>query len=207
MTTRSSEDYRSITIRSQDSGRYAYLALLPTSSSMANDDLLLSNVPSRSTHLFLFTYSNAIGIYLGVLLSQRQLNRRQQVANTVEAHTILDTYDGTDEFSIHQQEAQALADRLHVDLSIILFNAQRLRSYCLYFLQLHERFRRKVLRSLRPSILPDAKHFTPIQMRDLLEFYLQIDGKEGDLDGGDKIDLRCDLLFSGSILFENMLLS
>ena len=138
----------------------------------------------RTLTCLVLMHPNTTKAYLGVLLSQRQLDRRQQVPNTVEAHTILDTYDGTDDFSISQQDALDLADRLHVDLSIILFNAQRLRSYCLYFLQLHERFRRKVLRSLRPSILPDAKQFTSIQMSYLLEFYLQMDGKDGDLEYG-----------------------
>lgn len=69
-----------------------------------------------------------------------------------------------------------MADRVRVDSYILLFNAQRLRSICFYFLKLHERFHRQLVRSSLPW--SDAPTLDSGQMVLLLEFYLQMDGKD-----------------------------
>lgn len=59
--------------------------------------------------------------------------------------------------------------------AILLFNADRLRNYCAYFLKLYDRFQRRILCSSVPSERESVLDFS--QMVLLLEFYLQMDGK------------------------------
>lgn len=108
-------------------------------------------------------------------LSTDELAQRQRMAFTSEIHPILETYDSSEEFSIFPEDAHPLADRLHVNLSVILVNAQRLRGHCRYFRHLSERFQREILRPSLPSTR--ERRLTSKQMVILLEFYLQIDSR------------------------------
>ena len=105
-----------------------------------------------------------------------QIAQRQRFTFTSELHPILETYDPSEAFSISPEHAHPLADRLHVNLSILLFNAQRLRSHCVYFQHLFERFQRAILRPRLPGTARE-RHLNSKQMALLLEFYLQMDGR------------------------------
>ena len=101
------------------------------------------------------------------------MRQRRDDAPTAEAQIVLESYDYSGQFSISLRDMEALADRLVMEPSILLFNADRLRSYCSFFLHLDDRFRQKILQdSVRTERSLDSE-----QMTLLLEFYLQIDGK------------------------------
>lgn len=121
---------------------------------------------------------------------------------------LMENYDYSNGgFSLSQQDAEELAARLHIGLSIITFNADQLRGICYYLLILHESFRRNVLEK-RDSALQEPT-LNSKQMAIALEFYLQIDGKWHA-----QIDilflvfrLYMIICFSGHILYENLFIS
>lgn len=117
----------------------------------------------------------------GARLSTREIRQRRSGAITAHARKFLANYDASVPFSICLRDAEDLADRLMVDSFILLFNAERLRIFCVYFLKLYERFERKILR----SPVPQARGLTldSSQMLLLLEFHLQMDGKVWSIHG------------------------
>ena len=60
-------------------------------------------------------------------------------------------------------------------MSIITFNAERLRGYCFYLLSLHQRFRRDVLHKTNVGL--QEPRVNSKQMALILEFFLQMDGQ------------------------------
>jgi hypothetical protein len=80
-----------------------------------------------------------------------------------------------DEFTLSEYDAQELAARLNVGLSIITFNAERLRGICYTLLAFHESFRRNILQE-KDVALQDPT-FNTKRMSMALEFFLQMDGK------------------------------
>ena len=83
------------------------------------------------------------------------------------------------QFSIGRRDIDILANRLLMEPAILLFNADRLRNYCAYFLKLYDRFQRRILCGSVPSGRESALDSS--QMVLLLEFYLQMDGKVGSI--------------------------
>ena len=108
-------------------------------------------------------------------LSTPEIRQRRSGVITADARKFLAYYDASVPFSICLRDAEDLADRLRVESFILLFNAERLRIFCVHFLKLYERFERKILR----SPVPKAREQTldSRQMVLLLEFHLQMDGK------------------------------
>ena len=111
----------------------------------------------------------------GARLSTREIRQRRSGVITADARKFLGNYDASVPFRICLRDAENLADRLRVDSLILLFNAERLQIFCVYFLKLYERFQRKIL----GSAVPQARELTldSSQMVILLEFHLQMDGK------------------------------
>jgi hypothetical protein len=170
------KEYQPKTLQQHNSARSVYLPLFPTKSFGPNDRLLLANVPGSYFHIdllqiFSFYY------YLVTRLTPGEIARRQHGAYISDALTMR-TNDSTycnDGFSLSQEDAEELAARLHVDMSIITFNADRLRGICYYLLALHESFRRNVLHQKDVACREPIPNLT--QMAIALEFYLQIDGE------------------------------
>ena len=115
--------------------------------------------------------------YLVTRLALHEITRRQHGASTTDALMMMNNYkySKNDEFTLSEEDAKELAARLHVGLSIITFNAERLRGICYSLMELHKLFRRNILEkgyvSLEQPILNSK------QMTNALEFYLQMDGK------------------------------
>ena len=120
-------------------------------------------------HTHLFPYIE------GARLSTREIRQRRSGVITADARKFLANYDASAPFSICLRDAEDLADRLRVDSFILLFNVERLRIFCVYFLKLYERFERKFLHSPVPHERELALDSS--QMAILLEFHLQMDGK------------------------------
>ena len=112
-------------------------------------------------------------VFLASRLSSHEIRQRRNAVHTAEAQIVLENYDYSSQFSIGLRDIEALADRLLMEPVILLFNADRLRSYCVYFLQLYDRFQRRILCSSVPSERGSALDSS--QMVLLLEFYLQMD--------------------------------
>ena len=90
-------------------------------------------------------------VFLASRLSSHEIKQRRDGGHTAEAQIVLENYDYSSQFSIGLRDIEALADRLMMEPAILLFNADRLRSYCVYFLQLYDRFQRKILCRSVPS--------------------------------------------------------
>ena len=71
------------------------------------------------------------------------------------------------------QDAEELAARLRVGMSITTFNAERLCEISYFLCQLHESFRRNILH--KPDVGSKEPTLDWKQMALALEFYLQID--------------------------------
>jgi hypothetical protein len=140
-------------------------------------------------------------------LSSHEIARRQEGLYNSDALQMMNNYEyfNHDGFILSQEDAEELAVRLRVDKSIITFNAERLRAMSCYFMALHELFRRNILE--QRDIALKEPTLNSKQMAMALEFYLQIDGKS--------FSRMCILfsisyillIFSGYILYENMLVS
>lgn len=83
-------------------------------------------------------------------------------------------YDHERVYAISLEDCQALAERLRVGMSIITFNADRLRDICRYFLELHEQYRRHT--SFRSKVSAEEPSLSSSLMAVALEFFLQMDG-------------------------------
>jgi hypothetical protein len=78
-------------------------------------------------------------------------------------------------FTLSEQDANELAARLRVHMSIITFNAVQLRGKCYDLCAMHESFRQNVLH--KKDVALKEPPFYSKQMAIVLEFFLQIDGK------------------------------
>jgi hypothetical protein len=59
-------------------------------------------------------------------------------------------------------------------MSIITFNANRLRELCHYLIELHERYRKRM--SFRSKLAQHGPSISSQQLAIVLEFFLQMDG-------------------------------
>ena len=103
--------------------------------------------------------------------------RRQHGSYTLQTTSTMSTYNysSIDEFHLSYDDAQEMAQRLQVDMPVIIFNAIRLRGHCHNLLSLHEYYRRNVLK--QPDMIISEPVLSSKQMVLTLEFYLQMDGK------------------------------
>ena len=110
-------------------------------------------------------------------LAPHELRRRQHGAYIFEGSIIMSNYEyaSIDGFHLSCDDAQEMAQRLRVDMPIIIFNAIRLRSHCCTLLALHEYYRRNILK--QPDMIISQPVLSSKQMVLALEFYLQMDGK------------------------------
>ena len=83
-------------------------------------------------------------------------------------------YDHQRVYAISLEDCQALSERLRVGMSIITFNADRLRDICYTFIDLHERYRKRT--SFRSKMSAEESSFPSSLMAVALEFFLQMDG-------------------------------
>jgi len=109
-------------------------------------------------------------------LAPDEILQRHHGAYTSDALVMLNNYKYSDQdgFSLSQQDAEELAVRLKVGMSIITFNADRLRGICYSLLAFHESFRRNVLQ--KRDVALNEPTLNSKQMVIALEFYLQMDG-------------------------------
>ena len=169
------QGYQSKTLKEHNRSRCIYLPLFPTMSYGPNNHLLLTNVPGSFDRVYL---SLIVSFYCRLVtrLAPHEILRREHGAHTSDALMLMNNYNYStnDGFTLLEQDAKELAARFCVGLSIITFNAERLRGICYSLLALHESFRRNILRerdvALGESVLNSK------QMALALEFYLQIDG-------------------------------
>lgn len=110
-------------------------------------------------------------------LAPSELARRQSGAYPLDESTALnnDHSSATDEPCLSQEDAQEMAQRLQVDSSIVTFNAFRLRDICTAFLLDYERYQRDVLGKV--NVPSEELQLPSKEMTQVLEFFLQIDGK------------------------------
>lgn len=111
-------------------------------------------------------------------LGPREVLRRQHGANTSDAITLMHNYRYSflEGFMVSPSDLEDLATRLRVELSILTYNVDRLRSHCHIFGLLHESYRKTILEDSRHVVLRTGP-LNSQQMALALEFYLQIDGK------------------------------
>jgi len=174
------EGYQPKTLNEHNNTRVGYLPIFPTKSFGPNNHLLLANVSGVyevRIYLFYKSFIFVMIIYLVTRLAPHEITRRQHGASTTDALTMMNNYDYSknEEFTLSEEDAQELAARLHVGLSIITFNAERLRSVCYSLMELHELFRRNILQ--KEYVALEQPIFNSKQMTIALEFYLQMDGK------------------------------
>ncbi|CAF1471338.1 unnamed protein product [Adineta steineri] len=154
-TTNEQQTYQPRTLGQHNSTRSVYLPLYPTKSFGPNNSLLLANV--SITHL-----------------AYHEIARRQHGAYTSDALSMMNNYKySNDGFTLLEKDAEDLATHLLVGKSIVVFNADRLRGICYYFLALYKSFRKNIL--LQNDITLEKHTLNSKQMTILLEFYLQID--------------------------------
>jgi hypothetical protein len=108
------------------------------------------------------------------LLSSDEILLRREGAFTSEAMELMSSYDYDGELALSLEDCRALSERLRVGMSIITFNADRLRSYCYYFLKLQHRYRKNIL--MQPNVALAEPTLTSSRMALALEFFLQMDG-------------------------------
>jgi hypothetical protein len=178
--------YQPRTLHAHNLARSAHLPLFPTISVGPNNHLLLANVPVSS-------------------LVPHEVTRRQRGAYTDDALTLMKQYEYSDDFALLQDDAEALATRLRVGLSIVTFNATQLRGDCCVFLSAYCVFRRNVLKK-RPLLAREST-LTSKPMALALEFYLQMDGSLSSA----RTRMSDRFVFvssrSGRVLHEDMLVS
>jgi hypothetical protein len=85
-------------------------------------------------------------------------------------------YPSMHEFHLLEEDAQTMANRLQLDLPIILFNAIGFCGFCYSVLDQHEHYRRTILKQPDATI-KDPTTLNSKQMVHALEFFLQMDGK------------------------------
>ena len=122
---------------------------------------------SRRTPFIYFNLAHRLG--------PLELIRRQHGANTSEALMLMNKYEYGVAFALNEEDAQALATRLRVDMSIITFNANLLRGLISGTLIMRDSYRRRVLGKKDLGIREPTLNSK--QMAIALEFFLQIDGR------------------------------
>ena len=168
------QGYQPRTLQQHNSARCIYLPIFPTGSFGPKNCLLLANIPGS---YFCYVLVTSLSFpHLVTHLTPHELARRQHGAYTSEALMMMNNYHYSDYdgFSLSEQDAEELAQRLQVGKSIITFNAERLRSNCYTLLAMHESFRRNFL--LKKDVALKEPTLNSKQMAIALEFYLQIDG-------------------------------
>ena len=131
--------------------------------------------------IFSYAHSSTLTLFflrhfLVTRLPLLEIIRRQYGAYTEDALMIVNKYQySRTGFRLSMQDAEELAARLEVGMSIIIANAERLCGISHYLCALHESFRRNVL--LKPDVALKEPMFSSKQMALALEFYLQIDSK------------------------------
>ena len=155
LTSNAPLGYQPRTLHAHNRARLVYLPLFPTISFGPNNHLLLANVPGSS-------------------LVPLEVTRRQRGAYTDDALTMMKQYEYSDDFALLQDDAEALATRLRVGLSIVTFNATQLRGNGCVFLSAYDVFRRNVLG--KHSLLAKDSTLTSKAMALALEYFLQMDG-------------------------------
>ena len=109
-------------------------------------------------------------------LAPHEVAQREHGAYTSDALKLMNNYDYSNKgFSLSEEDAEELDERLQVGKSIITFNADQLRGTCYSILVLHELFRRNVL--LKKDVALKEPTLNSKQIAMALEFYLQMDGK------------------------------
>lgn len=105
-----------------------------------------------------------------------EILRRQHGAYTEEALLLANNYRfGTDGFCLSRLDAEELATRLRVGISIITYNANYFRALCQLFLALRQSFREQILQ--KKGVAAGELALKSKQMTVALEFYLQMDGE------------------------------
>ena len=106
-------------------------------------------------------------------LSPHQRLRREHAAYSSESLTLMDSYNYSGMFSLSEQDISELSRRLRVPKSILVSNAQRLRSICYALLAIYEAFRHLIYRE--DDHVYQIFDFDTEQMTVALEFFLQMD--------------------------------
>ena len=117
--------------------------------------------------------------FLGNRLTSIELLRRQPGAYLIENSTVMKEYRYGPLNGFHyltQKDAEDMATRLQVDLSIIIFNAHELSGLCELVCHYHEHYRRTILRQPDSSV-KGSTTLNSKQMVETLEFFLQMDSK------------------------------
>lgn len=86
-------------------------------------------------------------LYLVDYLTSHELSRRLPGTYSVQESAFMSSYEysSTNALCLSQEDAEALAQRLQVDLPIIIFNAIRFRNVCNTFLLEYESYRKNIL--------------------------------------------------------------
>ena len=108
-------------------------------------------------------------------LGPYQRLRREHAAYSSESLTLMESYNYSGHFSLTEENISELSQRLRVPKSMLVFNAQRLRSICHTLLAIYEAFRHLVFHDENHAF--QNLNFNSQQMAIALEFFLQIDGK------------------------------
>ena len=166
--------YQPQTLRLKNGGRSVYLPSFPSKSKMPSECLLLSNVPGKrfqaAQHSLFSVHS-----FLAARLGTHEILRCQHGANTEEALMCVRSYDYHGEFSLSEEDAEELSRRLQVGMSIILFNAVKLRGNCYGLMAYYQAFRRNILQ--KKDVASRESPLNSKTMAIALEFYLQMDGE------------------------------
>jgi len=166
--------YQPRTLRPQNGGRSVYLPSYPSNSKMPSECLLLSNVPGKWFQATQHSLYN-VHPFLAGRLGTHQILRRQHGANTEEALMCVKSYDYHGEFSLSEEDAGELSRRLQVGMSIILFDAGKLRGNCYGLMAYYQAFRRNILQ--KKDVASTESPLNSKTMAIALEFYLQMDGE------------------------------
>ena len=108
-------------------------------------------------------------------LSAREVEQRRHAGSTAHALQRLREYSYRGEFSISESDTEALAARLHVDKSIIVYNAKRFRAYVFFLTDLRGWWRRQVLDDERQPLAESPINSQQVAL--ILELFLQMDGR------------------------------
>lgn len=108
-------------------------------------------------------------------LGTLQITQRQHASDTVDALTTMDDCKYSSSFTLYPHDAEELAKRLQVPLSIITFNTDRLRQISCTLLAHYQRFQ-EYLSKAGQLITVMNTILSSIEVSFLLEFFLQIDG-------------------------------
>lgn len=175
-----SQEYRSKTLTLQNQARLSYLPIFPAEVSSSDNPLLLANVSGLCLDIYIYLVIITcldLPLCLAIHLTASELTRRLSGTYPTQESTAINNYQfsSTDELCLSQEDAEEMAQRLQVDISITTFNAIRLRNICNALRLEQELYRRNVLEQL--NVPSEEPQFQSEQMVSALEFFLQMDGK------------------------------